>query len=261
LKEVRTELIFKPLGGGSEPYLIGTAGEMKTRSLILLVVSFTLVCCGPYSKNAVTVGAPGTILPPMPQEYRISIGDKINVKLFYNPDLNQEVTVRPDGKISLMLVHEINAVGLTTSELTTQLTENYGRYLQQPEVAVVVSAFAGQRVFVGGEVLQAGVKELVGPTTVLQAIAMAGGFKDSARTDEVIVVRRDENNKPFSIALDTRKAMKGVDLAQDIYVQPYDLVIVPRSNIADVDLWVQQYIGLTVGSLGAPFYSYYILTK
>ncbi len=234
---------------------------MKPRAFILFVLSFALCCCGPYSRNAVKVGAPGTLAPPSPQEYRIAIGDKINVRLFYNPDLNQEVTVRPDGKISLMLVHEINAAGLTPSELTQQLTESYSKELQQPEVAVIVNSFAGQRVFVGGEVGAPGVKDFVGPTTVLQAVAMAGGFKDTARTDEVIVIRKGEDNKPFTIALNALKAMKGEDLQQDIYLQPYDIVVVPRSNIANVDRWVQQYVSGTIGGIGGQFAYYYSLTK
>ncbi len=233
---------------------------MKPRVFILFVLSFALYCCGPFSQNAVRVGAPGTLVPPVPQEYRIAAGDKINVKLFYNPDLNQEVTVRPDGKISLLLVHEINAAGLTSTELTEQLTQSYAKHLQQPEIAVIVQSFAGQRVFVGGEVVQPGVKDLVGPTSVLQAVAMAGGFKDTARTDEVIVLRRDENDKPFLIALDIQKAMKGVDLQQDIYLKPYDMVVVPKSNIADVDLWVQQYLANTVG-FAAPFAYYPLYLK
>jgi protein involved in polysaccharide export with SLBB domain len=234
---------------------------MKPRVIILLVLSLALNCCGPYSQNAVKVGAPGTLVPPTPQEYRIAIGDKINVKMFYNPDLNQEVTVRPDGKISLLLVHEVQAAGLTASELTQQLTESYGKYLQQAEIAVIVSSFGGERVFVGGEVGEPGVRELVGPTTVLQAVALAKGFKDTARLDEVLVIRRDENNKPFMIALDVNKAMKGIDLQQDIYLQPYDIVLVPRSNIANVDLWVMQYLGQTIGPLGGQFYYYYLLTR
>jgi protein involved in polysaccharide export with SLBB domain len=229
---------------------------MKTRNLILFVLSFTLWCCGPYSQNSLKVGAPGTIAPPVPREYRIAHGDKINIKLFYNPDLNQEVTVRPDGKISLLLVHDVNAAGLTPTELTNQLTESYGKYLQQPEVAVIVNAFGSQRLFVGGEVGYPGVRDLVGPTTVLQAVAMAGGFKDTARLDEIIVIRRDENNKPVTIALDALKAMKGIDLSQDIYLQPYDLVLVPKSDIANVDVWVQQYFTGTVGQ-AAQFLIYY----
>jgi len=232
---------------------------MKARALILLFLSIGLCCCGPYSQNALPVGSPGTLAPPAPQEYKISVGDKILVKLFYNPDLNQEVTVRPDGKISLMLVHDVNVAGLTTSELTQQLTESYAKFLQQPEVAVILNTFAGQRIFVGGEVGYPGVKDLVGPTTALQAIAMAGGFRDTARRDEVIVIRRDDNGKAITIAFDAEKAMKGIDPKQDIYLQSYDLVLVPKSNIANVDLWIQQYFGLTIGTIGSPVYNYYFL--
>ena len=80
------------------------------------------------------------------------VGDKFSVRLFYNPDLNQEVTVRPDGKISLLLVHDLSVLGLTPSELTDLLTESYAKHLQQPEVTVAVNSFAAQKVFVGGEV-------------------------------------------------------------------------------------------------------------
>ena len=89
---------------------------------------------------------------------------------------------------------------------------------------------------------------------------MAGGFLPTARKNEVIVVRRGANNKPFQIALNAEKAMKGVDLSQDIYLKPYDMVIVPRSNIADVDIWVDQYIGRTIGALGGDFSLYYYFT-
>src|SRR5208337_5109793 len=98
-----------------------------------------LCSCGPYSKNARVAGSPGTVVPPVQEEYRIHVGDKLAVRLFYNPDLNQEVTVRPDGKVSLLLVHELNVAGLTTSQLTDLLTESYAKQLQQPEVAVIVN--------------------------------------------------------------------------------------------------------------------------
>jgi protein involved in polysaccharide export with SLBB domain len=158
-------------------------------------------------------------------------------------------------------VHEVSVSGLTTSQLTDLLTEKYAKDLQQPEVAVIVNSFAAQRVFVGGEVGQPGAKDIIGPTTVIQAVALAGGFKDTARTDEVIVMRRDEENKPFLIALDIKKAMKGIDLNQDIYVQPYDMVLVPKSNIADVDLWVNQYINSNISGAFGTFFMYYYYTK
>jgi protein involved in polysaccharide export with SLBB domain len=234
---------------------------MRPSTLAFIIISLALSGCGPYSQNARVVGSPGTQVSPIQEEYRIHVGDKLAVRLFYNPDLNQEVTVRPDGKVSLLLVHELSVAGLTTSQLTDLLTEKYAKDLQQPEVAVIVNSFAAQRVFVGGEVGQPGAKDIIGPTTVIQAVALAGGFKDTARTDEVIVMRRDEENKPFLIALDIKKAMKGIDLNQDIYVQPYDMVLVPKSNIADVDLWVNQYINSNISGDFGTFFMYYYYTK
>jgi protein involved in polysaccharide export with SLBB domain len=233
---------------------------MRARTLLLFVLSFALYCCGTYAQNARPVGVPGTLAPPLQPEYRIQAGDKLNIKMFYNPDLNQEVTVRPDGKISLSLLHDVDAVGLTPAELTDHLTEGYGKHLQQPEVTVVVTGFGGAKIYVGGEVGSGGVKDLVGPTTILQAIAMAGGFRDTARLNEVVIMRRGEDNKPYLITVDAKKAMKGIDLSQDIYVQAYDLVLVPRSNIAEVNLWVEQYIARNVGELGS-FYQWYYMTK
>jgi polysaccharide biosynthesis/export protein len=234
---------------------------MKKKIFLLMVISLGLYGCGPYSKSAVKVGAPGTVAPRVPQAYRIAIGDKMSIKLFYNPDLNQEVTVQPDGTVSLLLVHQVRVVGLTNEELRKLLSKDYGKYLQQPELSVVVSDTAGSRIFVGGEVGKPTMEVLTAPTTVLEAVNMAGGFLPTARLNEVIVMRLGPNNKPFQIALNAKKAMKGEDLSQDIYLQPYDMVLVPKSNIADVDLWVQQYITGTVGAVGSNLLMFYYLKQ
>ncbi|MGC8490779.1 MAG: polysaccharide biosynthesis/export family protein [Syntrophobacteraceae bacterium] len=233
---------------------------MKKLVLLVFVVLLGLYGCGPYSKSAVKVGAPGTVVPPVPQAYRIAIGDKITVKLFYNPDLNQDVTVQPDGTVSLLLVHQVKVDGLTNEELRKLLTKDYGKYLQQPELSVVVTDNLGNRIFVGGEVAKPGVQLLTSPTTVLDAVNMAGGFTPIARENEVIVLRQGPNNKPFEISLNIKKAMKGEDFSQNVYLQPYDMVLVPKSNIGEVDQWVDQYVGKTIGTLGGAFSMYYLFT-
>jgi len=215
---------------------------MVSRTILLFVLSLTLFSCGPFSQNARFAGTAGTQAPPIDDEYRIRVGDKLSVKLFYNPDLNQDAVVRPDGRISLMLVRDISAAGRTPVELTGELHGIYAKVLQQPDVVVIVNSFAGHKVFVGGEVYVPGSKDIVGPTTVLQAITLAQWFKESARMNEVIVIRRGPDFKPYLIALDVEKAMKGIDIKQDIFLQPYDIVIVPRSNIADLNLWLSQYV-------------------
>lgn len=228
----------------------------------LLLVSlsglFLLCSCGPAVINPTLVGAPGTQAPPLVSEYRITAGDRLAVKFFYNADLNQEVVVRPDGRISLQLVQEVMAAGLTPAELTEELGKGYSKHLEQPEITVIVNAFGGQRIYVGGEVGAPGLREIGGPTTALQAIAASGGFKDTARKDEVAVVRRGPENKPFIIALNLKKAMDGTDLSQDIYLVPYDTVLVPKSNIADVNLWTQQHITNFLAPI-SPFWSWYFM--
>lgn len=236
---------------------------MKTtkqiRGFCLVLVFLALSACNKTQVvNPTPLGSPGTVVPPIQEEYRINVGDKLSIKLFYNPELNQDVVVRPDGRITLQLVNEIKAAGMAPAKLSEQLTEKYAKYLAQPpEVSVIVDTFTGNRVFVGGEVGAPGAKDLIGPTTVLGAIMMGGGFKDTGDRSHVILVRKDEDNKPLYLCLDMEKATKGIDPAQDVYVKAYDMVVVPRSGIADVDLWVSQYIGQII----SPFsmFGYYFV--
>jgi protein involved in polysaccharide export with SLBB domain len=242
--------------------ILGRAEIMKTTKQIqcfrLVLVFFVLSACHPVVYNTVPLGSPGTIVPPVQEQYKISVGDKLSIKLFYNPELNQEVVVRPDGRISLQLVNDINVLGLSPAKVSEVLTENYAKYLAQPpEVSVILTATGGMKIFVGGEVGATGVKDLTGPTTVLGAIVLAGGFKDTSDRNQVVLVRKDENNKPIYVKLDIEKAMKGIDPSQDVYVQAYDVILIPRTGIADVNVWIDQYLGRTL-SLVSPFAFYFL---
>ena len=209
-------------------------------SLILLLI---LSACGTAVKNPTPVVYPDAQAFPLPvQEYRIHVGDQLDIKFFYNPELNEQVTVRPDGRISLQLVHEIIAAGMTPAELTGLLTEKYATEIKKPEITVIVRSFSAQKVHVGGEVNNPGILDLIGPLTVLQSISRAGGFKDTARIQEVIVIRRKADLKPQVITINLEKAVNGTDISQDIILNPYDIVYVPKSSIANLNQWVDQYI-------------------
>jgi polysaccharide export outer membrane protein len=176
------------------------------------------------------------------QEYKIQIGDQLDIKFYYHPDLNEQVTVRPDGRISLQLVHEIIATGLTPAELTDFLTKKYAPELKKPEITVIVRSFAAYKIYVDGEVTKPGMVSLIGFTTVLQAISQAGGMKDTARKGEVVIIRRGEFNKPLAFQVNLRKVIDSTDMNQDIALQPSDIVYVPKLAIANVNVWVDQYI-------------------
>jgi polysaccharide biosynthesis/export protein len=185
-------------------------------------------------------GVQAAIFPA--QEYFIQVGDQLDIKFFYHPELNEQVTVRPDGRISLQLVQEINVAGITPQQLTDKLTKSYSVELDRPKITVIVKAFNAQRVFVDGEVNKAGLVAMVGPMTVLQSISQGGGLKDTAKTNEVIVIRRMAETKVVSMVVNLDMVIDGSDLRQDIQLQPNDIVYVPKTAIADVDVWVDQYI-------------------
>ncbi|HET7292124.1 MAG TPA: polysaccharide biosynthesis/export family protein [Vicinamibacteria bacterium] len=182
--------------------------------------------------------APADLSKPADWEYKIQIGDQLDVKFYFNNDLNEHVVVRPDGRISLQLVPEVMAAGLTARELTDKLKQDYSRELSNPELTVIVRTFSAQRIFVGGEVAKGGEKPLVGSVTALQAVAMAEGFKDSARLTEVVVIRRNIDRTPLAIPINLKAAISGVDPSQDISLLPYDVVWVPKSTLANINKYV-----------------------
>lgn len=173
-----------------------------------------------------------------PDEYRIQPGDRLEIQFFYNPELNETVDVRPDGRIALMLIDEVQASGNTVSQLDQTLTGLYSKELQKPEITVQVRSFTGQRVYVGGEVNREGMVELGAKMSALQAVLSAGGFKDSAKPDETLIIRRGPEGEPVPI----RVNMADYNTNSSIRLEPYDVVYVPKSFIAKANLFVRQYI-------------------
>ena len=180
--------------------------------------------------------------PPKPAPYLIQPGDNLDIKFFYNPELNETITVRPDGKISLQLIDDIVASGLQPSELDKILTKKYSRELRKPVLTVIVRTFASQRIFVGGEVVRPGLISLAPGMDPVQAVFQAGGIRETAQLKETILIRKGENNEPIPIRLDLDAAMAGNGIGAKFQLQPNDIVYVPKSPIAKANLWVSQYI-------------------
>ncbi len=178
-----------------------------------------------------------------PPDYRIQRGDEMDIKFFFNPEIDQTVIVRPDGQISLPLVDEVRAAELTPSELDSLLTQVYARELRKPMITVIVKTFTGQRVYVGGEVGKPGVVELTAGMTALQAVFAAEGFLDTAKPEAVIVIRNGgAADAPIPIRVDLEESIDGETTVGDIPLQAFDVVYVPKSWIANANLFVDQYI-------------------
>ena len=159
-----------------------------------------------------------------PADYRLGPGDKLRVEVYKDAQLSQSLQVRPDGKVTLPLVGDLQASGLTPLELRDRITESLREYVTNPVVTVIVVETIAPLVYVMGEVNNPGSIELHGPLTALQALAMAGGFKDFANTKNIKVMRRT-NRGVQTIAFNYRDALRGE--GTPMMLQPGDTVIVP----------------------------------
>ena len=173
--------------------------------------------------------------------YQIRVGDSLDVRFYKTPELNiEKVPVRIDGKISLDLVGDVQAAGLGTDELSSNLVQAYSKELQEPQIAVIVRSFGGQ-VYVGGEVNKPSALNFTEGITALEAIEGAGGFNVEASMENVVLVRRaGDHYEGYRLFL--KKALTGDDYTQDVALQPNDVVYVPKSRIANLNQMVNQYI-------------------
>lgn len=213
------------------------------KCIATVLVVFSLICCANTNPPDLhPSAAPIKSTAETNQEYILQLGDVIDIKLFYNPELNETVTIRPDGKISLQLVDEIEVLGLTPSELDKILTEKYSKILYKADVAVIVKQFTSQKVYVGGEVNLPGLIPYSGKLTSLQAIFQAGGFKITAKLKNIVILRNQGTEEPLFMTINLKEDLKKHTQHNDILLQPYDVVFVPKTSIAKINQFVDQYI-------------------
>lgn len=159
-------------------------------------------------------------------EFRIGAGDVLQLFVWKEPELSREVTVRVDGKLTIPLLGDVAAAGKTTHELAAELQSMLGRYLEAPQVTLGVAQANSSRIYVLGMVAKPGVYPLTQPTTVLQGLAFAGGFKEFARTENIVIIRNGDAG-PAAIPVNYRKIEAGRDLAQNVVLRAGDTIVVP----------------------------------
>jgi polysaccharide biosynthesis/export protein len=213
----------------------------------LLPAAIGLAACSTAATSSMPPAPPtpafamSTPAPPPP--YRIQVGDILAVRLLLNPELDEEVTVRPDGRISTTVAHDELASGRTVPDLDRALDRDYVKQLQNPRVSVVVKSFAPSRIYVGGEVANPGEFVNVGPgLTVSQALTRAGGAKVSGDDDHVFIIRRGADDTPEFLSVRYGDIVHGRNPAADVRLAPYDVVYVPRTGVAEVYKFFNQYV-------------------
>ena len=165
---------------------------------------------------------------PISSAYVIGPGDMLSITVWKNDTLSRVVPVRPDGKISMPLLHDVQASGLTAMQLRDKISTALSEFMPNPEVTVSVSDVRSLRVSILGEVVKPGVLELRGETTILEAIAMAGGFKDFASPSKITVIRNEEGGKTKRIRFNYNRAVSsGPTDEENLVLKSGDVVVVP----------------------------------
>jgi polysaccharide export outer membrane protein len=159
-------------------------------------------------------------------DYIIGQGDVIEVFVWRNEQLSREVVVRPDGKISLPLLQDIQAEGFTVLQLKNQITRMLNQHLDNPRVSVIIKAIHSYRVSVLGRVRNPGVYPITGKTTVAEAIALAGGFTEWADKGDITVVSNHGGDEK-KVLINYKKIVSGKDPSQNIVLKRGDIIIVP----------------------------------
>ena len=174
--------------------------------------------------------------------YRIGPGDELALRFVVNPDLNAPAIIGPDGRAVLPLIGPVKLTGLTIEEADRAMSAAYAAVLRNPEVEALVTSYGAAQIYVGGEVKEGGAKAVKGQISVTQAIMAAGGFADTARSGQVVVLRQGPRDpRPRLAIVDVRGALQGKD-RRGILLLPGDVVFVPKTSIAEVDVWVKQHL-------------------
>ncbi|MFN7167591.1 MAG: polysaccharide biosynthesis/export family protein [Pannonibacter sp.] len=195
-------------------------------------------------------GASSTDLTPEPwaladladAPYLLAPGDKIEVIVHTAPELSRELVVAPDGRIRMPLAAPLMVMARTPDEVAAALRDALSSELRDPDLDVVATEFASQKVFVGGEVREPGMFDLPGQIDPFQAIVMAGGLTRDAKAKDVLLIRRLPGGEVTSTRVDVRAGLRDPALATWLPLRRFDVVYVPRTGISEQNQFVQQYV-------------------
>jgi polysaccharide biosynthesis/export protein len=180
----------------------------------------------PSTPPAATKAGEIANVPPPPPGYIIGADDILSIIYWRDKDMSTDVQVRPDGVISLPLLNEVVAAGLTPTQLRDRLNEESQKYMEDPNVTVVVKQINSRKVYITGQVGKIGAYPLSGPMTVLQLLSTVGGIGEFAKSKNIMILRT-ENGRQVSHRFNYKEVVSGKKLAQNIELKPGDTIVVP----------------------------------
>ena len=212
----------------------------KTIVIALLIGTLSLaVCAQTQSVRARTVQAPKLGAFGAEERYLLQPGDVLDIQYRYTPEFNQTISVQPDGYISLQIGGDVKVSGRNLIEVRDLILTKARTRLAAPELTVILKEFQKPYVVVAGEVPQPGKFELREKLTAIQAVLLAGGFKDSAKSSQIVVFRKLNADTAEVRTLNFKTLRHTSDLENDLTLQPGDMILVPRNRISKIERYVR----------------------
>lgn len=171
--------------------------------------------------------------------YTLNPGDVLEIQYRYTPEFNQTVTVQPDGYVSLQIGGDVRVGGRDLGQVRNLILAKVRTRLESPELIVILKEFQKPYVVVAGEVVQPGKLEMREKLTAVQAVLMAGGFKDSAKSSQILVFRKLNADTAEVRSLNFKTLTRTRDLENDLTLQPGDMILVPRNRISKLERYVR----------------------
>jgi len=213
---------------------------MILKTLIAALFLLVTTVCLSVAPQAQEASAPPTLKNAEGDaRYTLNPGDVVEVQYRYTPEYNQTVTIQPDGYVSLEIVGDVKIGGLTLAQVRTTIIKKASVRLNDPEVTLLLKEFQKPYFVVAGEVAQPGKFEMRENITALQAIILAGGFKDSAKSSQIILFRKINSEMAEVKVINLKKIKRTSDLEKDLALQAGDMLMVPQNTITKIERYVK----------------------
>lgn len=209
---------------------MGSTSRVTWGSRFLALVCAALVAAATADAQELSrgsdAGAPPFPIVQPPSDYTIGPDDVLTIAFWGEKDMSGDVVVRPDGKITLPLINDVVAAGLSPNQLRERVATLAEKYLQNVQATVIVKEINSRRMFITGQVEKPGAYPLTTRTTVMQLIALAGGLKEFAKSNKIVVMR-NVSGREVHLAFDYREVVEGKNVSQNVEMKPGDTVVVP----------------------------------
>ena len=210
---------------------------MNRKNIVLLAL--VLLLLGSSSQIAWAQSQIPRLTVPREERYALHPGDVLDIQYRYTPEFNQTVTVQPDGYISLQIGGDLKVGGHTLQEVRNLILLKVSTRLESPEITVILKEFQKPYVVVAGEVNQPGKLELREKLTAIQAVLLAGGLKETAKSSQILVFKRLNGDTAEVKLLNFKTLKRTSDLENDLVLQPGDMILVPRNRISKIERYIR----------------------